>query len=125
MRSQYNISIFILGDENIISYSSAVSSKEPGSENVRVQVVQGDITEESAHAIINAANTSLMHNGGVAYAIRQRGGILIQEESLKYIKEHGQLKVGDAILAKPRDLNCFHLIHAVVPYGVKTATKKI
>jgi len=47
--------------------------------NVRVnksylELVVGDITDLEVEAIVNAANTSLKLGGGVAGAIREKGG---------------------------------------------------
>ncbi|MGQ9486040.1 MAG: macro domain-containing protein [Desulfosoma sp.] len=45
-----------------------------------VVLVQGDITEMETNAIVNAANGQLVLGGGVAGAIRTKGGPEIQEE---------------------------------------------
>jgi len=37
--------------------------------NKQLQIVQGDLTQETVDAIVNAANTQLQHGGGVAEAI--------------------------------------------------------
>jgi len=103
---------YLLEDKEVITSTKVTNSK---SECVVVQVIQGDITRETTHAIVNAANKLLRHDGGVAKAIRQAGGKTIQEESSRYIDQHGELDIGEAVLAKPGDLNCFHLIHAVGP----------
>ena len=41
---------------------------------------QGDLTEAGVDAIVNAANNDLELGGGVAGAIRRKGGPAIQEE---------------------------------------------
>ena len=46
----------------------------------RILFVQGDITEMAVDAIVNAANTDLTMEAGVAAAIRRRAGERIQEE---------------------------------------------
>jgi hypothetical protein len=45
-----------------------------------IQLVQGDITTLAVDAIVNAANSALKLGGGVAGAIRARGGPAIQHE---------------------------------------------
>ncbi|MDH5420133.1 MAG: macro domain-containing protein, partial [Candidatus Bathyarchaeota archaeon] len=48
-----------------------------------LELTQGDITDLDADAIVNAANTALQLGGGVAGAIRRKGGPKIQEECNK------------------------------------------
>ena len=45
-----------------------------------IELVQDDITDLATDAIVNAANTALQLGGGVAGAIRRKGGPKIQEE---------------------------------------------
>ncbi|KAG1706010.1 hypothetical protein DVH05_002573 [Phytophthora capsici] len=78
-------------------------------------VMQGDLTSCKADAIVNAANIHLSHGGGLAGAIVRKGGSSIQEESSKWIKENGPLKVGDAVTTKAGKLPCKHVIHTVGP----------
>lgn len=49
----------------------------------RVLIIEGDITQQEVDVIVNAANTQLLHGGGVAGAIVRRGGESIQKESDK------------------------------------------
>ena len=46
----------------------------------RIHILQGDLTDQDADAIVNAANNALQLGGGVAGAIRRKGGPAIQEE---------------------------------------------
>lgn len=54
-----------------------------------LRVVHRDITEEEVDAIVNAANEHVAHGGGVAGAIVRKGGLDIQEESDRWVHEHG------------------------------------
>ena len=46
--------------------------------NDHVEILQGDLTEMDTDAIVNAANNDLQLGGGVAGAIRRKGGPQIQ-----------------------------------------------
>ena len=59
-----------------------------------MEVVNGDITEESTDAIVNPANEKLAHSGGCAAAILREAGAELQLDSMNYINVHGDLKVG-------------------------------
>ena len=48
---------------------------------MRLEVLQADVTTLEVDAIANAANTRLLHGGGVAGAIARAGGPQIQVES--------------------------------------------
>lgn len=77
----------------------------------RLVVVRGDITEEQVDAIVNAANSQLLHGGGVAGAIVRKGGHIIQEES----KRLAPVPVGAAVVTSAGALPCRWVIHAVGP----------
>lgn len=74
-------------------------------------LVDGDITEQTTDAIVNPANTELILGGGVAGAIRRKGGPRIQEEC-----DHlGGTPVGTAVITTGGNLKARHVIHAVGP----------
>ncbi|HMT11317.1 MAG TPA: macro domain-containing protein [Ignavibacteria bacterium] len=79
--------------------------------NTELEVVKGDITLLEVEAIVNPANTFLMHTGGLAAAIVKRGGMIIQQES----KKIGNVPVGSAVVTKGGSLKAEHVIHAVGP----------
>ena len=74
----------------------------------RIVIIAGDLVEQQADAIVNAANNELMLGGGVAGAIRRRGGPAIQREC----DIHGPVKVGEAAITGGGDLFARHVIHA-------------
>lgn len=76
-----------------------------------LELVQGDLTEQSTDAIVNAANARLLLGGGVAGAIRNKGGPAIQEECDKI----GGTHVGGAVITTGGNLKAKHVIHAVGP----------
>ncbi|MHA1410931.1 MAG: macro domain-containing protein, partial [Candidatus Odinarchaeia archaeon] len=51
--------------------------------NSTIELIKGDITELAVDVIVNAANKNLQMGGGVAGAIRRKGGPKIQEECNK------------------------------------------
>ena len=79
--------------------------------NSLIKIVQGDITDLDTDVIVNAANAQLILGGGVAGAIRLKGGPKIQEEC----NEIGGTFVGDAAITTGGNLKAKHVIHAVGP----------
>ena len=74
----------------------------------RVVIVEGDITEQTVDAIVNAANSHLQLGSGVAGAIRDKGGPTIQQEC----DEIGPIEVGDAAVTAAGSLPARFVIHA-------------
>jgi O-acetyl-ADP-ribose deacetylase len=74
----------------------------------RVELIQGDLTEMDTDAIVNAANNDLQLGGGVAGAIRRKGGAEIQLECDKV----GTIPVGGAAITSGGKLKARHVIHA-------------
>jgi O-acetyl-ADP-ribose deacetylase (regulator of RNase III) len=71
-------------------------------------IIAGDLVEQDVDAIVNAANNDLLLGGGVAGAIRSRGGPAIQREC----DAHGPVKVGDAAITGGGELSARYVIHA-------------
>ncbi len=74
----------------------------------QIKVVKGDITELKVDAIVNAANNKLVMGGGVAGAIRKKGGVSIEEEAVK----KGPIKIGESVATAAGKLSARYVIHA-------------
>jgi O-acetyl-ADP-ribose deacetylase (regulator of RNase III) len=73
-----------------------------------IEVLQTDVTKLDVDAIANAANTHLLHGGGVAGAISRAGGPAIQEESTA----KAPIGLGEAVETGGGDMPCRWVIHA-------------
>ncbi|MGW1541533.1 O-acetyl-ADP-ribose deacetylase [Streptomyces sp. NPDC002309] len=82
-----------------------------------ITLVQGDITEQSADAIVNAANSSLLGGGGVDGAIHRRGGPAILEDCRRLrASAYGKgLATGQAVATTAGELDARWVIHTVGP----------
>ncbi|MEM1639722.1 MAG: macro domain-containing protein [Desulfurococcaceae archaeon] len=73
-----------------------------------VNIELGDITEFDGDAIVNPANTLLIMGGGVAGAIKRKGGEIIELEA----KKHAPIPIGEAVITSAGKLKCGNIIHA-------------
>jgi O-acetyl-ADP-ribose deacetylase (regulator of RNase III) len=71
-------------------------------------VVQQDVTQLEADAIANAANTQLMHGGGVAGAIQRAAGQALADES----RAKAPIALGEAVETTAGDMPSRWVIHA-------------
>jgi O-acetyl-ADP-ribose deacetylase (regulator of RNase III)/ADP-ribose pyrophosphatase YjhB (NUDIX family) len=76
--------------------------------DTEIKIIQGDIAELKVDAIVNAANNKLVMGGGVAGAIKRKGGKIIEEEAVK----KGPIKIGEAIFTSAGSLPAKYVIHA-------------
>ena len=77
----------------------------------RLRLVQGDIVQVAADAIVNAANSGLAGGGGVDGAIHRAGGPRIMAECRRI----GNCPTGQAVLTNAGNLPARYVIHAVAP----------
>lgn len=75
---------------------------------VEIKVVKADITGLKVDAIVNAANNELVMGGGVAGAIKRKGGQAIEDEAVKY----APIETGAAVATSAGSLPAKYVIHA-------------
>ena len=94
-----------------ILHTSQISKEQ------KISICLGDITEiRDTDVIVNAANGALQHNGGLAQAIANKGGSVIQRNSDEYVNNNGQLQEGEVWRTNQvGNLHYKALIHAVGP----------
>jgi O-acetyl-ADP-ribose deacetylase len=88
----------------------------------KVILKQGDLTEMDVDAIVNAANNDLQLGGGVAGAIRRKGGETIQREC----DAIGSVPVGGAAITSGGNLRARFVIHAAsMQLGGSTSSRAL
>ena len=88
----------------------------------RIEIYKGNIVDFEGDAIVNAANNELILGSGVAGAIRQAGGPLIQEEC----NRHGPVEIGQAAITGAGNLKTKFVIHAAsMGLGAYTTAKSL
>lgn len=82
----------------------------------------GDITELEVDAIVNAANSDLWMGGGVAGAIKRKGGVEIESEAMS----KGPIKPGEAVITNGGDLSAGYVVHcAGMPPGGRATYENV
>lgn len=79
----------------------------------RIELVEGDITEQRVDALVNAANSRLAGGGGVDGAIHRRGGPEIMAETAARYPDG--CPTGSAVISGAGRLPAKYVIHAVGP----------
>ena len=77
----------------------------------RFELAEGDITQQTTDAVVNAAHWDLLGGNGVDGAIHYRGGPAILEECRKI----GGCPMGGAVITTGGNLPARYVIHAVGP----------
>jgi O-acetyl-ADP-ribose deacetylase (regulator of RNase III) len=75
---------------------------------LKIDIIQGDITESTCEAIVNAANNHLWMGAGVAGAIKRKGGQVIEDEAVSL----GPIEPGEAVATTAGALKAKYVIHA-------------
>lgn len=81
----------------------------------QLRLVEGDLLTEPVDAIVNAANGHLAHGGGVAAVLARAAGRALEEEGRAYVREHGPVSTGGAVVTTAGDLPFAGVVHAVGP----------
>jgi O-acetyl-ADP-ribose deacetylase (regulator of RNase III) len=97
-----------------------VNMEVPFMKEPLIELVLGDITEQRAAAIVNAANSSLMGGGGVDGAIHRAAGPELLRECREIAEEKRRrggfpCPAGEAVITGPGRLPCRFVIHTVGP----------
>jgi O-acetyl-ADP-ribose deacetylase (regulator of RNase III) len=90
-------------------------SRHSSGGNRVLELIIGDITEETTDAIVNAANSSLMGGGGVDGAIHRAAGPDLLAECKKIRAQRGPLPAGQAVGTPGARLKAKYVIHTVGP----------
>lgn len=75
----------------------------------------GDLLSAKVEVIVNPANRSLAHTGGLALQILQQAGDQLQRESEQLIREYGEIDTGMAVYTTAGALPFKAIIHAIGP----------
>jgi len=78
--------------------------------SLTLEIVDGDICAQDTDAIVNAANSELWMGGGVAGAIKSRGGAVIEQEAMAL----GPVREGQCVITTAGSLRARWVIHAAV-----------
>lgn len=93
-----------------------------GYRGVAIETRLVDITSLNVDAIVNAANTRLYMGGGVAGAIKRKGGQDIEDEAVS----KGPIKIGEAVETSSGGLPSKFVIHSpTMELDFRTDEKKI
>ena len=120
------------------NYESSKKAREEKKENQRkkemcsfltpegknILVFKDNICDRNVDVIVNAANSSLHHVGGVSKAIVEAAGKDVKDECDRYIIDRGPLLDGQVVVTSAGKLPFKKVIHAVGPKWTKEAARE-
>jgi len=80
--------------------------------NVKIDILKGDITERQSDAIINTSNDMLILGSGLGGAIRAKGGDGIAEE----LSKHKSINIGESVITSGGNLKTKYIIHMALSH---------
>ena len=78
--------------------------------HLTLEIADGDLTTEASDAVVNAANNAFWMGGGVAGALKARGGQEIEDEAMA----QGSVEPGTCVITSGGRLKAPFVIHAAV-----------
>ena len=128
IESQFSVCIETVSQRNAVigsasqvydatEYCRVSTQFEKTGSTVIFKVYTGDLTKFKADVIVNPANRSLAHSGGLAAAIVKKGGEEIQTDCNQYVLSLScKLNDGDVYFSSVvGQLQCKAIVHAVGP----------
>ncbi|XP_067844267.1 uncharacterized protein [Heptranchias perlo] len=85
-----------------------------------VVIYRGDLCKCHVDVVVNAANEDLKHIGGLAGALLEAAGPVLQNECNRIVNKYGCFMPGDAVITDAGNLPCSKVIHAVGPRWMST-----
>ncbi|XP_055952680.1 core histone macro-H2A.1-like [Argiope bruennichi] len=90
----------------------------------KLTVIQGDIINVTADAVLHPTNASLHMNSDVGQALEKAGGKEFQLEIKDILTCNGQLDVASAVISPGHNFPAKYVIHChIPPYGSSNATE--
>ncbi|XP_072903661.1 protein mono-ADP-ribosyltransferase PARP14-like isoform X1 [Hemitrygon akajei] len=80
-----------------------------------ITVYKGDLCKTRVDVVVNASNVYLKHIGGLAKALSDAAGTVLQKECDRITDRRGSLTPGEVVLTESGRLPCSAVIHAVGP----------
>ncbi|XP_052100378.1 uncharacterized protein LOC127734517 [Mytilus californianus] len=113
------------GNPNKFNRSYSLEIRKPShktyktEEGLVIHVYMGNILQLNVDCIVNAANSHLMHGGGIAAVIADAAGKAFNKESYEYVKRYGEVKTGHCCVTHAGNLPYKRVIHGVGPHWSK------